>query len=338
MQRFLFWICVAACLPALAEQRLIQFTAEQVGQTPAGFRSALYGAGKSGDWKIILHESAATNRQPVLAQLSQDPADDRYPLLILDDEVYGDFTITTRFKLVSGVKEQMAGIAFRIQSETNFYVIRANGVDNNVRFYKVVNGERTAPLGPKITVARDAWHELKIECRANEFHSWIDGHEAIPMITDSTFAYGKIGFWTKSDSVSYFGDTRIVYQPRLPYAQKVIKEILEKKPRLIGLKIYTLNARGEPSVIASKDQSEVGTPGSEYEKRAVAEGGVFFARGKDNVSVVMPLRDRNGDPIAAVRVVMPTFRGETEDNAVIRATPIVKEMQARVQSFEELKD
>ncbi|TAL02399.1 MAG: DUF1080 domain-containing protein [Verrucomicrobia bacterium] len=338
MRKIFLWFGAVICATALAEERTIPFDAAQAGKIPAGFRSALFGAGQPGDWKILVDESDPTNRTVAVAQLSQDRTDERYPLLILDDAVFGDFTVTTRFKLVSGATEQMAGIAFRIQNETNFYVVRANGVDNNVRFYKVVNGERGTPIGPKFTVARGRWHELKIECKANEIHGWLDGFEAIPLLADSTFSSGKIGFWTKSDAVSYFGETRIVFKPRVPYAQTVVKEILAKKPKLIGLKIYALNAQGEPGIIASKDTGEVGSVGGEYEKRVIVGGEVFCARNKGQASVVLPLRDRNGEPIAAVRVVLPIFPGATEEAVLANARPIVREMQDRLQSFEELKD
>ena len=87
-------------------------------------------------------------RKAVLAQLAQDPTDEHFPLLIYEGETITDFTLTTRFKTVNGVVEQMAGIAFRIQNETNYYVVRASSLGNNVRFYKVVNGQRGPLIGP----------------------------------------------------------------------------------------------------------------------------------------------------------------------------------------------
>src|SRR5207247_226680 len=104
---------------------------------------------------------------PVLAQVNQDPTDERFPLLVFDGETFSDFTLTTRFKLVRGDVEQMAGLAFRVQDEKNFYVIRASGLGNNVRFYKVVGGVRSAPIGPEQPVAKGVWHELKVQCKAN---------------------------------------------------------------------------------------------------------------------------------------------------------------------------
>ena len=74
-------------------------------------------------------------------------ADEHFPILLYDRETFTDLTLTTKFKLVDGVVEQMAGIVFRLQDEKNFYVIRASGLGNNVRFYKMVAGLRESAPG-----------------------------------------------------------------------------------------------------------------------------------------------------------------------------------------------
>ncbi len=338
---------LALLLPAFGAERVMDFSESPVDQTPPGFRSVLAGNGKPGDWKVIMEEvppllapltdkAPVVTRRAVVAQLSQDPTDERFPILLFGGEVYGDFTLTTRFKIVSGGLEQMAGVVFRARDEKNFYVIRASALGKNIRFYKVVNGERGMPIGPDIKIAKGVWHELVVDCKGNQIHCRLDGKEVIPPLTDNTFTSGKIGFWTKSDSVSYFGDTKITYTPREIPAQVLVRSMIKKYPRILGLKIYTLNDRGEPWLIASKDEKEVQQPGGETEKDVIKHGSVYYGKDKETVGVILPLSDRNGDPIAAVRVVLKSFLGETEQNALERARPIVKEMQASVQSLEDL--
>src|SRR5262249_24077514 len=140
-------------LPAAAAERRFDFSLLATNKSPPGFRSAVTGQGSTGDWRIIVDEpqSSSTNGtawagngigKAVLAQLAEDPTDEHFPLLIFEDEIYGDFKVTTRFKTVRGKQEQMAGIAFRIQNETNYYVARASSLGSTFRLYKVVNGER----------------------------------------------------------------------------------------------------------------------------------------------------------------------------------------------------
>ncbi len=345
--RFL-WAVVLLSLPATAAERKFDFSEVREGQAPPGFRSAVTGQGKPGTWKVILDETPsaipprtaeapAVSKQAVLAQLAQDPTDEHFPLLIFEDEIFADFTLTTRFKTVSGQKERMAGIAFRIQNETNYYVVRASSAGNTFRFYKIVDGERSPPIGPDVAIPTGVWHQLSVECKANQIRCLLDGQELIPPLTDNSFARGKIGFWTKSDSVSYFTDSRIAYARREMPAQTLVRELARKYPRLLGLKIYLPGADSKTTrVIASLAERDLGQPGTKTEPAVISHGEIYYGREKDSVSVIMPLRDRNGDPIAAARVVMKPFPGQTEQNAIARALPIVKEMQTRVQSLQDL--
>ena len=343
-------ICFAAWIggSGLAAELRFDFGATPAGQTPAGFRSLISGEGKPGEWKIVMDDvpslfpplvpgAAETAKKPVLAQVSQDITDERFPILLYEKETFGDFTFTTRFKTVSGKVEQMAGIVFRAQNETNYYVVRASSLGNTFRFYKVVNGERGTILGPEIAVPAGSWHEMTVECKGNKIRCLLNGKEAIPALTDSSFVSGKVGFWTKSDSVSYFSDSKITYTPREVPAQVLLRKLLEDYPRLVNVQIFVPGREpGTTRLIASKNMSEVGQTGGAIEHDIIANANIYYGKEKGTVSVVMPLRDRNGDAIAAMRVVMKSFAGQTEQNAIVRATPIVKEIQGKIQNLEDL--
>src|ERR1041384_4895623 len=148
-------LLAALSLRALAAERSFDFTRFPLNQAPTGFVSRVTGEGKPGDWKIIeenvpallppLSPNAPVPKGRVLAQLSEDMRDEHFPLLIFDGDTYGDFTLTTRFKCVRGTTEKMAGLAFRIQDEKNYYVVRASAEGNTFRFYKFVDGRRSPP-------------------------------------------------------------------------------------------------------------------------------------------------------------------------------------------------
>jgi 3-keto-disaccharide hydrolase len=350
MFRFLGLCFVLAALPAAGAQLLFDFGSTHEGQTPPGFRSAVTGQGKPGRWSILLDkapsafvpqtpEAAQVARQPVLAQLSQDPTDEHFPLLIYEKQSFGDFTLTTKFKTVSGVKERMAGIAFRLQNETNYYVVRASSLGNTFRFYKVVNGQRGTIIGPELPISTGVWHELGVTCSGSQIRCFLDGKQVIPTITDTSFSSGKFAFWTKSDSVSYFSGTKIVYTPEVSPAQVVVGEMVKEYRHLVGLRIYIAGKKpGTTRLAASQDKSELGRPGGKVELDVLRRGVMYFGRGKRIVVVTMPLRDRNGDVIGAARVSMKTFLGQTEKNAVERAAPLVRELESRIESLQDLKD
>src|ERR1051326_2499769 len=165
---------------------------------------------------------------------------------------------------------------------------------------------------------------MMIEAKGNRFRCELDGKEVIPLLTDnSPFNIGKIGFWTKSDSVSYFADTTLVYTPRESPLQPVLRDLSKKYPRLLALKVYVAaSAPGTTRMVASKDEQDIGQAGGKTEKEVISRAETYYGKENDIVSVIMPLRDRNGDAIAAVRIVTKFFRGQTEQNAIVRATPI----------------
>jgi hypothetical protein len=340
-----FWFTLAVSV--FGAEIKIDFSDFSAGSAPTNFYRSLAGGGQPGDWKIVMDEvppllaplsdkALDVTKHAVLAQTSQDMTDERFPMLIYDGEIFKDFNFTTRFKIIGGVMEQMAGIVFRFQNASNFYVVRASALGHNVRFYKVVDGIRADPIGPLLEVTNGVWHTLSVGCVGNQITFWFDGQLVMPPLQDNTFAMGKVGFWTKSDAVSYFSDPVIDYTPRVPVAQTLVADILEKQPRILGLRIYALNDQGQPHIIASKDEDEVGQPGTDAEKKAITDSAISYGREKGTDTIVLPFRDRNGDPMAAVRVKLKSFIGETQQNALIRANMVVKSMEVEVTSSDQL--
>jgi hypothetical protein len=243
-----------------------------------------------------------------------------------------------RFKMVDGVEEQMAGVAFRLQDERNYYYVRASALGNTLAFFKIVDGVRSLPVAVRIPISKGEWHELTIDCRGSKIRAVLNGKASLPEMDDKTFLSGKIGLWTKSDAVSYFTDLRLNYKPREILAQLLLKDALKKYPRLLGLQIFAPSETNQNQlrVVASKDASEVGQPAPERTDEVMAGKGFLYGKERGSISVVLPLHDWNGDRVAAVKVLMDSFIGQTEKNAVGRAYPIVKSMEARVQSLKDL--
>ena len=341
---------------AQGAEKVLDFRTDAVDRPPQGFQSMVAGLGGKGDWRVVLDDvpslmpsispisaSANTNarpatRRPVVAQLARDKTDEHFPLLVYDEETFGDFSVTTRFKLVDGKEEQMAGLAFRLQDEKNFYYIRASALGNTFNFYKVVNGVRGPPTGNTIPIAKGVWHELFIECKGTRIRALLDGKEALPTLEDRTFSGGKLAFWTKSDSVSYFADTVITYKPRETLAQLLVRDAYKQFPKLLGLQIYahTEQQTGPLRVVASLNATDVGQTAPQEAGDVISKQGYFYGKNSGSVMLTLPLRDNSGDKVAAVRLVMKSFPGQTEKNAVARAMPVVQGMEVRIQTWQDL--
>jgi hypothetical protein len=335
---------------AHAAEKVFDFKDEDVNRAPRGFQSALAGTGGKGDWRIVLDDvpslmpsiaplpsARPAGKRPVLAQLARERTDEHFPLLVCEEETFGDFTLTTRFKLVDGAEEQMAGIAFRLQDERNFYYVRASGLGGTFHFFKVVDGVRLPPRGTNLPIAKGVWHDLTLECKGTRIRALMDGKEAIPLLEDRTFSSGKIAFLTKSDAVSYFADTIIHYKPRETLAQILVRDAYRKYPRLLALRIYAPTAQTGPmQVVASLDPGEVGRQAPSEAGDVLAKQGYYYGKDSGTVMLTLPLRDNSGDKVAAVRVVMKSFPGQTEKNAVARAMPVVQSMETRIQTWQDL--
>lgn len=320
------------------------FGATGEGKLPEGFYTALFGAGKPAEWQVFYDKtsskfqsrftnSVASAAQAVLAQLSRDTTDERFPLCIYNGEIFGDFTFSAKVKIMEGNAEQMAGLIFRAQDATNFYYFRACAKEGTVRFLKVVNGQRSVPIGDNVPVTRGEWHEIVVECKGNSLRCSFDGHAlggANGVLNDNTFSFGHVGFLTKSDSLVYFADAKIVYVPRVSLAQTIVAASMKKYNRLRGLSIYLVpNGANVPQIIASSTPTEMGKVGGDAVKDVLARGKIYQLRSNSEVTVYMPLHDNNGDIAAVGCVTMETFLGQTEQNAIVRAMPIIKEMEAR---------
>lgn len=339
-------LLVAGVLAQGAELR-IDLLGSPPGQLPKGFRSALAGQGQPGDWQVVLTDAptlfepltpqARALQRPAIAQLSREAGGERFPLLVYEEQVLTDFTVRTRIKMVEGEDEQMAGVAFRLSDERNFYVVRASAKGNTLRFYRVQDGLRSPPVGVDLDVAPGVWHELEVECVGNRIRIRFNGKQPIPDLTDNTFREGKFALWTMSDSVSQFTDLRLNYTPRTTLAEDLVADGIKRYDRLISLSICSTSSRRKDlHVVASSQAERVGDPAGETAGKVIAENVPYVAKSGGKVIATLPLRDRNGDPIAAVRVEMESFPGQTDQNAVTRAAPVVKRMQARVLSLEEL--
>jgi Domain of Unknown Function (DUF1080) len=157
----------------------------------------------AGIWAISA-ESDAPSSPNALCQTGY--AD--YPVLSLSDKVYGDVTVSTRFKPVSGNSDRAAGIIFRIQDKENYYILRANASEDNVNIYKYVGGWRRAIQEGSAKVPSGTWQELRVEVKGNHIRGFLNG-KLVVEATDDTFKAGKIGLWTKADSFTCFDNVLV---------------------------------------------------------------------------------------------------------------------------------
>ena len=184
----------------------ISFESTQTGAAPEGWTSTLTGSGDP-KWTVE-NDETAPSKSKVLKQSGRAT----YPLLLKNDSSIKDGFVEITFKAIAGSQDRAAGIVWRAKDANNYYVTRANALEDNVVLYKTVNGVRS-PLdivgrkggyGTDVKVPADTWHSLRIDFSGSRFRVSFNGKQLFE-VEDSTFAdAGKVGLWTKADSVMLF--------------------------------------------------------------------------------------------------------------------------------------
>ena len=181
----------------------------EAGALPSTFSSTRTGGGTIGSWEVRADETAPS-KPNVLAQTSDDSTDYRFPMAVANEGAFKDLELSVKFKTVAGSIDQAGGLVFRYRDANNYYIVRANALENNYRLYRVVNGNRQQFAGANLTITPKQWHELKVVCVGDQITCFFDGEQKI-QAADQTFKEaGKVGVWTKADSVTYFDDLTVV--------------------------------------------------------------------------------------------------------------------------------
>jgi Domain of Unknown Function (DUF1080) len=207
---FMTMVLTTGAIVASGEIRKFDFSADAVGQAPKGF---LFGhtarVGAPGTW--VIQQDGGNN---VLAQTGADSTRSRFPV----DVTAADVDLSVRFKPVSGRVDQAAGLVWRYRDEDNYYIVRANALEDNVVLYKVEKGKRTdlpvkgegRTYGKKADVPAGQWSMLRVVAGGPHFEVYLNGAKLYE-VEDTTFTQpGKVGVWTKADSVTQFDDLTVV--------------------------------------------------------------------------------------------------------------------------------
>lgn len=182
----------------------INFNTCEVNKLPNGFTATSTGAPQILNWQIIEEKG-----NKVVAQLAANQGD-YYNLLVLDHPVYKNLTISVRIKAVSGDEDQGGGLVWRYIDNNNYYIVRYNPLENNLRLYHVVKGNRIQLKSVNSNIGSNEWFTLSVTMNGTKITCSLNGSKLIETTDDVFIQPGKIGFWTKADAVTYFNDMKIL--------------------------------------------------------------------------------------------------------------------------------
>jgi 3-keto-disaccharide hydrolase len=208
MKTMLAVMFLALVVEGAALSQTVNFDNDKTGSPPSGWACTQTGRGEA-KWAVVSDETAPS-KPNVLKQSGVAT----FPVCLKDGASLKDGFVEVKFKPVAGNEDQAGGLIWRARDSNNYYVFRANANEDNAVLYKTVNGKRSSlsivgragGYGVKERVASGRWHTLRVEFAGNKFKAFLDGKHVFD-VEDSTFAEaGKVGVWTKADSVTLFDD------------------------------------------------------------------------------------------------------------------------------------
>lgn len=190
--------------PALAWS----FDREQPGTLPSEFSiGTLFDGRPAGDWQVLATDRAKSPPH-VFAQLMAKGAEHAYKITLVKEIVASDLNLEVLFLPIQGRADMGGGLIWRATDDRNYYLARANPLEQNIRVYRVVKGVRHLLENFSQTIDVRRWHTLRVTHQGCHVNIFFDDKQVLDLC-DKTFHAGMIGLWTKSDAVTYFDDLRL---------------------------------------------------------------------------------------------------------------------------------
>ncbi len=178
----------------------VTFDDLKTGAPPPGWTATKTGKGEA-KWEVVADDSA-----PSKPNVLKQSGEATYPVCIKDDTSLKEGFVEVKFKPVSGKEDQAGGVIWRCKDADNYYIARANALEDNVCIYHTIKGKRTEKKRTDVKVASNEWHTLRVDFEDNRFAVTLDGKKALEWTDDTFKDAGKVGVWTKADSVTLFDD------------------------------------------------------------------------------------------------------------------------------------
>jgi len=190
----------AAALATGAHAESVNFDVDPAGAIPAGWTCGSTGGGAP-RW-LVEADASAPSKPNVLKQSGSGP----FPWCVKQGTALADGAVEVKFKPLSGREDQAGGLVWRWKDGDNYYVARANALENNVSLYYTEGGRRRTIKYVDAPVPGNAWHTLRAEFKGTRIRVLLDGKAYIELDDSHIAGPGAVGVWTKADSVTAFDD------------------------------------------------------------------------------------------------------------------------------------
>lgn len=210
------WLCCGGALALLLcttsaipfEVQVWNFNRDLPGKVPPGFEiGTLFDGRLAGDWQVIASDKAISPPH-VLAQLQGKGAEHAYKMVLVQGTESQNVDLTVKLLPIDGKTDMGGGLIWRATDDRNYYLARANPLEQNIRIYRVVKWVRHMLQNFDHVIRVREWHQLRVRMEGCNIHVSFD-ERSVFTLCDETFRKGRIGLWTKSDAVTHFDDLQL---------------------------------------------------------------------------------------------------------------------------------
>lgn len=185
------------------------FDSYQEGSQPEGFLSLLTGSGEKGKW-VVKSDEPTPSKPNVLAQLSNNNNTASSYQILIAPGGYSSFKTSVKFRIISGEKEQVAGLVFRFQDRTHYFVLAADALNDRFSLCRFETDHLICTQDVNVNITSGKWYTITAHVSSQGIAGYLDDRLLIQRY-DSHYLTGAIGIWTKGDSGVYFDDLKVDY-------------------------------------------------------------------------------------------------------------------------------
>ena len=323
-----------------AANAALDLSKQKLGKAPKGFTAKVTGEGKAGT--VVVREGeipAIIGGGKIKGRFFEVTGGGKnanhYTLIMLDALAPDDFSGSVRFHITGGKILPVAGIAFRAQDEKNYYLLAIKPTDTRLYWSvfekgEAVKGRRDNAILP----APGGWHDLKFSAKGNALTWTLNGRNQFITYDPKKvpdFRKGRIAFWVRADTRAEFAQFELLNPAEIQAKRhrEILRRVARTDPRVLSLQLVARTAPKEAlKIIGSLNAAEVGKPAHADCAKAMKENKNFHGRKNDEALVTIPLRDKNGVIIGAVRMHLRSPPGTEKRRDITRATALTKQIQS----------
>jgi len=322
-------------LPILAAGNPFNFSKLPLGKTPAGFRAT---GGEAKEWRVVeadlpsTLDPSRTVKRHCLQHSGGTNDSERYPSLVFAGKDFGNLVFKTSFRIDGGNGVKAAGIVIRAQPDNTSFVFAIIPAKSRMYLSYCEKGTKFGNHSSRISLPKDGWYHLELTCVNNTLSGKLNGEnfETLRFINNPP-GPGKVGFWTRGDTDCLFTLSSVTLP--LSLAQSVVNDIARTNKYLLRVELAALRpGKNVPEISAATDLKQVGKPAHASCRQAIEKGAVIYSEGSDAIEVVMPVKNVDGEIMAAARMFLKPGNLTSKARHRARAAAVAIELGKRIQT------